>query len=141
MSEPHAHADDGDYMCAIAPTCYGPMPGKSKDGTIWYADYYGSFATYCGVFKELEGPVIFTADPNEISKIGDYYCAVANTEWGKIPGKAKDGTCWFCQGEEAKTTTDFQYVGLKKPDPDPVAEAADADVSLFQLLSQRFIVC
>jgi len=38
------------------------------------------------------------------------WCAVANTEWGKIPGKAKEGTCWFPYGGEEKTTTDFQYV-------------------------------
>ena len=106
------------------------MPGTSKDETIWYDDYYGGYSSYSGVLVvELEGPVIFTTDSNEISKVaGNYYCAVANTEWGKIPGRALDGTCWFCQGEEVKTTTDFQYVGLKKPDPDPVAEAADADV-------------
>jgi hypothetical protein len=131
MSEPHGHEDDGDYMCAIAPTYYGPMPGKSKDGTIWYVEGGNStVASFSGTFNVLEGPVIFTSDPNEITKLGDFYCAVANTEWGKIPGKAKDGTCWFYYGGEAKSTTDFQYVGLKKPDPDPVAEAAEADVSL-----------
>jgi hypothetical protein len=132
MTEAHGHEDDGDYMCAIMPTFYGPVPGKTKDGKVWYVDYCGnhSFCESPGIFKVLEGPVIFTSDPNEISNIGQYYCAVANTEWGKIPGRAKDGECWFCCGGEAKSSTDFQYVGLKKPDPDPVAEAAESDVSV-----------
>ena len=29
---------------------------------------------------------------------GPLWCAIANTEWGKIPGKANHDTCWFAYG-------------------------------------------
>lgn len=42
---------------------------------------------------------------------GDSWCAVAqNTQWGTIPGKAKDGTCWYSYGGVEYTTKDFKYV-------------------------------
>jgi hypothetical protein len=152
MSESHGRADDGDFMCALWPTANGPVPGKSKDGTIWY--YYEReqengcgqickvpcFGQDSGIFKVLKEPVVFTDDPKEILKIGEFYSAVANTEWGKIPGVVIDGTCWFVNGSqvtpdcittnEPKSTPDFKYVGIKKPDPDPIADAAEAEVRI-----------
>ncbi len=140
MPEPHGRADDGDFMCAIVPSISGPIVGKSKDGVFWYVDEYASvgYDSYApkvvkgeGIFVVLDGPVTFTTDPSEISKVGSYYCAVANTEWGTIPGHANSsGVCWYAHGSKALSTSDFQYVGLKNPDPDPIAEAADAEVMI-----------
>lgn len=41
---------------------------------------------------------------------GDLWVAVANTEWGTIPGKAKDGNCWYSYGGEEHITQDFVWV-------------------------------
>ena len=40
---------------------------------------------------------------------GDLWCAVAHTEWGHIPGKAKGGDCWFPYGGKEHSTRDFHY--------------------------------
>eukprot|EP00300_Choanocystis_sp_HF-7_P033810 c46241_g1_i1.p1 GENE.c46241_g1_i1~~c46241_g1_i1.p1 ORF type:complete len:138 (-),score=18.80 c46241_g1_i1:17-430(-) len=41
---------------------------------------------------------------------GPYWCAVANTRYGTIPGKAKDGTCWYAYGGKEFNTTSFSIV-------------------------------
>ena len=41
---------------------------------------------------------------------GAHWCAVANTEWGTIPGKAKGDTCWYPYGGQEYYTSDFQFV-------------------------------
>jgi len=41
---------------------------------------------------------------------GSLWCAVAETEWGRIPGKAKDGVCWFSYGGKEHETRNFQLV-------------------------------
>lgn len=38
------------------------------------------------------------------------WCAVANTQWGKVPGKCRKGECWFPWGGKAHKTTDFVKV-------------------------------
>jgi len=45
---------------------------------------------------------------------GDLWCAIANTEHGKCPGKAKDGTCWFSYGGKEYHTKDFKLVKSRK---------------------------
>ena len=40
-----------------------------------------------------------------------FWCAVAITPSGRIPGKADaDGTCWYVQGGVEHKTTDFLYL-------------------------------
>ena len=48
---------------------------------------------------------------------GAHWCAIANTPWGKIPGKADGGTCWFPHGGEEKTTSDFVLVKQSRQAP------------------------
>ena len=148
MSEPHGRSDFGDLMCAVVPTPDGPAAGRSKDGPIWYfekelSDYdgrgerslYMATKEYSGPFKVLEGDVIFTANPDEICKFGTKYCAVATTKWGKIPGEAYEASNVCAVGYksdygiwDSTITTDFQYVGLRKPHPNPVVAAAEIEV-------------
>jgi hypothetical protein len=47
---------------------------------------------------------------------GKLWCAVANTDWGAIPGKAKDGECWYPYAGEEHSTSDFRYVCSGKPE-------------------------
>ena len=45
-----------------------------------------------------------------------YYLAVANTEWGTIPGKARNGHCWYPYGDiEYRVESDFAYVTSFRP--------------------------
>ena len=40
----------------------------------------------------------------------EYYVVVAHTEEGDIPGKAKEGKCWYSFGGEEHRAEDFSYV-------------------------------
>ena len=40
---------------------------------------------------------------------GHLYLGVANSQWGTIPGKAKDGTCWYPYGGREYETSDFSW--------------------------------
>ena len=42
---------------------------------------------------------------------GDHWCAVAKTEYGRIPGKAKEGICWYPYGDVEHMTKDYIIVG------------------------------
>ena len=41
---------------------------------------------------------------------GHYWCAIAQTPWGRIPGKAMGGTCWYAHGGKEHTTENFQVI-------------------------------
>merc|ERR1719312_327727 len=43
---------------------------------------------------------------------GDYYCVLAHTDEGVIPGKAKPGNpeCWYPYGGEERCTDNFEWV-------------------------------
>jgi len=43
---------------------------------------------------------------------GNLACALAHTPYGDIPGKAKDGTCWYPYGGKEHTTTTFSWLVL-----------------------------
>ena len=41
---------------------------------------------------------------------GELWSAVANTQWGTIPGKANRQTCWYPHNRKEHTTSDFSFV-------------------------------
>jgi hypothetical protein len=41
---------------------------------------------------------------------GDLWCAIAFTEHGKIPGKAKGDTCWYGYGGYEHHTKNFKVI-------------------------------
>ena len=45
---------------------------------------------------------------------GDLWCAIAETEHGKIPGKAKGDTCWFSYGGYEHSTKNFRVIRSHK---------------------------
>merc|ERR1712012_718432 len=53
---------------------------------------------------------------------GYLWCAVANTEHGRIPGKAKEGICWYPYGGQEHTTDDFDYVRVRRLKHSPQTE-------------------
>jgi hypothetical protein len=51
--------------------------------------------------------------PNAVlsqQKDGLYACVVAHTKNGEIPGKAKDGNCWYPYGGREHQTTNFSWL-------------------------------
>ena len=40
----------------------------------------------------------------------EYYVVVAHTEEGDVPGKSKNGKCWYSFGGEEKNADHFSYV-------------------------------
>ena len=43
-------------------------------------------------------------------KNGPYYSIIANTEWGKIPGRANNRDAWFSYGGREHNTQDFDWI-------------------------------
>jgi len=46
---------------------------------------------------------------------GPLYLGVADTQWGRIPGKASGGTCWFPYAGEENPTNNFFWVCSTNP--------------------------
>jgi len=104
----------GAHWCGVAHTGHGRIPGKVKGGTCWYS--YGGREHVTGHFDLVRDQgrgrqPLGRPQGHQSDGQGDLWCAVARTRWGTIPGKAKNGTCWFPYGGKEHTTTDFDYIG------------------------------
>jgi len=110
----------GDVWCVIAHTNWGDIPGKAKGNECWFP--YGgkehstnnfSWVVCHGYRLERSGgsppqnslPCGFQNDG-----AGTLWVAIAHTNWGDIPGKAKDNTCWFSYGGQEHPTNNFSWV-------------------------------
>merc|ERR1712136_155386 len=109
----HCEDENGRYWCAVAKTPWGKIPGKAnEEGTCWYP-YGGQEHTtddfdYVRVRRLKHSP---QTEPqgNQNDGAGELWCAISKTEHGKIPGKAKDGECWYPYGGEEHSTRNFKY--------------------------------
>ena len=62
-----------------------------------------------GFSKEAGGEATGYIDQGETA--GFYWTAVAKrTPWGSVPGKARNGKCWYAANGKEHETTDFFYV-------------------------------
>jgi len=110
----------GKLWMAVAHTEHGDIPGKGKDGTCWFP--YGgrelttnNFSWVCSKGWSLVRSTGFppqNAIPcgNQNDGAGVLYAAVAHTQYGDIPGKAKGNECWYPYGGGEHTTGDFSWV-------------------------------
>ncbi len=111
----------GALWCAVANTEWGSIPGKANDDSCWYP--YGGEEHLTSDFQMVtsDNPLIKVrnngSQPDgalrcgfQIDGTGDLYAAIAITEWGEIPGKAKDDTCWYSYGGEEHFTSDFFWI-------------------------------
>ncbi|KAJ8304028.1 hypothetical protein KUTeg_017611 [Tegillarca granosa] len=111
----------GELWSAVANTPYGTIPGKAKDGTCWYP--YGGKEHVTKDFSWITcvRPVEMVwnggcVPPQAIQcgfqtdGCGYLYAAIAETKWGRIPGKAKDDTCWYSYGGREHHTKDFHWL-------------------------------
>jgi len=102
-----------EYWCAVANTPYGRIPGKAQDGRCWYS--FGGKEECTEDFQIIHA-YGFAPGPSgpphgEQHDSGGYWCAVADTPHGKIPGKAQGGSCWYpLYGEEHLVEGGFQYI-------------------------------
>jgi len=111
----------GALYCAVAHTEFGDVPGKAKGDTCWYP--YGGKEYTTADFSLLhstiplfqvgnwgEPPIGALMVGRQKDRAGVLYAAVANTKWGKIPGKAKGKTCWYPYGGKEIVTEDFKWI-------------------------------
>lgn len=115
--KPQGDQEGMELWCAVANTDEGAIPGKSDGENCWYS--YGgeekdttdfTLVKDGGLSKDQTG----AAHGMQLDGCGKLWCAVANTEWGRIPGKAKDGQCWYPYGGEEHETDDFDYVFARR---------------------------
>ena len=94
--------DTGSYWCAIARVREGKIPGQARGDRCWYS--YAGKEHYTKDFEIMRGQslsrTVDGAEPQgkQLDKHGELWCAVANSYFGRIPEKAKDGRCWFPYG-------------------------------------------
>ena len=118
--------DSGDYYCVLARSEDGLVPGKAQvDGEkCWYS--WGGEEKECEEFYWIrshghtvlarpnysldDGEVPFGALNLGQQEDGEYFVAIAHTDDGDVPGKARDGTCWYPFGGEEKNADVFSYV-------------------------------
>jgi len=113
-----------DLALAIAHTDKGQVPGKARGNTCWYG--YGGKEYTASVFfwvvAKDKGSLKLVPDdangpPPRALKLGlqidrgeRYYCAVAMSDHGQIPGKAKGCGCWYSYDGKEMYTKHFSWV-------------------------------
>ena len=108
----------------LAITEWGIIPGKCKEGKCWFT-YDGkehsteSFDRILGTptepirllsSKETGEPPSTAIAGTQKGQPKPIYAAVADTEWGLIPGKAQGNTCWFAYGGQERTSDSFFWI-------------------------------
>ena len=105
------------YWCAIANTPFGRIPAKVNAANLeqcWYIADDGSQEEYMG----LDFTIIYsqkTRRPNFVKEVehckgNRWAVALAQTRWGKIPGKARDGVCHYIHNKAVYQTKNFLIV-------------------------------
>jgi len=114
------HQNDAGTLCAaVAHTDHGEIPGKAKGDTCWYP--YGdketdtkNFSWVVAIGWRLEKgnspPAGALKTGHQNDGAGELYAAVAHTDHGDIPGKAKGDTCWYPYGGKETFTKNFSWV-------------------------------
>ena len=106
----------GRFYAAIAHTAHGKIPGKAKGNDCWYP--YGGKEHHTHDFQLVFDQVPSnkpngSAHGHQNDVTGKFWCAIAKSWHGLIPGKAKDGTCWFPYAGKEHTTKDFYYLCIE----------------------------
>jgi hypothetical protein len=110
------------HYCAVANTAFGLIPGKAKEGIMWYG-WKGkerSTKDFDYVVESKGGPVArsIVAQPlhksyDEVKPLGrttdgeDFWCAIAYTRWGQILGRTNGKVCIFGFRSKEYETTHF----------------------------------
>jgi len=113
----------GTLWGVIAHTPHGNIPAKAIGNNCWYA--YGGAEHNTNDFSwivsspfvlinysQMPMPTPTTPQGNQTDGAGQVWVAVAHTQWGNIPGKAKGNTCWFPYGGKEQSTNNFSWVDV-----------------------------
>ena len=139
-SPPHfGQQADGIYFCAVAQTRWGTIPGKEKSGECWYPYGGKEYRIDNGFSVFKEGVCVSSRNEDIIplgfqsDGVGELWCALAETRFGRVPGKANASSCWYSYGGREYSTSQFWFVGpsrsatrvgvsplLTRPPPNPI---------------------
>jgi hypothetical protein len=122
-SVPQGFQNDGAGALhfAIAHTPHGNIPAKAKGNQAWYP--YGGREEVTHDFSWVDIPIGFRTVHNsggvppgaipagfQNDGAGQLFLALANSQWGKIPAKAKGNQAWFPYGGKENVTGDFEWL-------------------------------
>jgi len=122
---PCGHQKDGagTLWAAIANTQWGTIPAKASGNTAWFPydgkehsthDFFWVVQNWSTVeYRTHQNPPASAVAANQNDGTGTVYVAIAHTQWGDIPAKAKGNTAWFPYGDKEHTTNNFSW--LKVP--------------------------
>lgn len=108
------------WCCAVHDRDYGEIMGKCTETECWYG-WRGREYHRVGGFEIFKGMVLDPDLSNPADRMkfsfrlfqhgyGFLWFALADTPYGKIPGKASKDKCWYTYaGVEYMTTTGFVY--------------------------------
>jgi hypothetical protein len=108
---------DGVYYCALAQTRWGTIPGKSKNGECWYPYGGKEHRITSGYVVYEEGLCVSSQNADieplgfQTDGVGQLWCALAHSQYGRIPGKADSSSCWYSYGGKEYLTSRFSFVG------------------------------
>eukprot|EP01123_Difflugia_compressa_P015944 TRINITY_DN935_c0_g1_i1.p1 TRINITY_DN935_c0_g1~~TRINITY_DN935_c0_g1_i1.p1 ORF type:complete len:393 (+),score=76.36 TRINITY_DN935_c0_g1_i1:38-1216(+) len=123
--EGYQNDGQGTVYCVVANTTHGTVPGKGKGRNCYYPYGGREHATSDFSWVVVGGGYLLEPahgkkpPPNAIPAgyqndgHGHLYIGVAQTNHGNIPGKAKDGTCWYSYGGKEIFTNKFMWVCYK----------------------------
>ena len=67
-----------------------------------------------------------------------YFCAVADTPWGQIPGEAANGKCWYEHAGEEYCTENFKVMRGKLVD-EPTLQPQGPEAGLVRIQDTSFV--
>jgi len=118
----HQNDGAGELYGVIAHTQWGDIPGKAKPGMAWYC-YDGKEHTTSDFSwivqswtlahrKQFPEPPHTAVSVRQNDLTGEVWAAVAHTEHGDIPAKAKNQACWYSYADKEETTENFSWLSV-----------------------------
>ena len=110
------------YYSAVAHTPWGSIPGRAVVERCWYP--FGGVEYSTADFSWITAPnaklVCHTgslpagaiAAGHQLDDGCTYYAAVARSQWGALPAKAKDNYCWYPYNGMEYKTSDFDWIAI-----------------------------
>jgi len=116
---------DGLYWSAVAHTEDGDIPGKAQNNTCWYpyngkevqTNNFSWLVAYHWRIEKGDQPPKAIPCGRQTDGAGIHFAAIAHTDFGDIPGKAKGKSCWYTYKGKEKTTKNFSWIVIDEEEP------------------------
>jgi len=112
--------DAGVVHLAVAHTQWGDIPAKAIGNTCWFPYAGKEHTTSNFSWMVVPGSVLIqntgSPPPNALAAgqqtdgAGTLWAAIAQSQYGQIPGKAIGNNCWFPYGGQEHSTSNFSWV-------------------------------